>query len=173
MDYSSISCSKNIYTGDESECDMANEPRVPVTGGCLCGAIRYESTEAPNLVGFCHCRMCQKAYGNLFAVFADFPGEGFRYTRGEPTYHRSSEIATRGFCPECGTPIVFQYDGSAGPAIMVGSLDHPEDWPPTWEHSGIESKVPWYRISDDLPQTTTDESEFLVKARERKRSSSS
>jgi hypothetical protein len=53
---------------------------------------------------------------------------------------------------------------------MVGTLDHPEDWPPTWEHSGIESKVPWYEICDDLPQTRTDESEFLKTAHERKAS---
>ena len=52
---------------------------------------------------------------------------------------------------------------------MVGSLDHPEDWPPTWEHSGIESKVCWYTINDDLPQTTTDESQFLESAQKRKR----
>jgi hypothetical protein len=42
--------------------------------------------------------MCQKAYGGLFTVFADFPGEAFKFTRGEPQYFRSSEIATRGFC---------------------------------------------------------------------------
>jgi hypothetical protein len=112
--------------------------------------------------------MCQKAYGGLFAVFADFSGEAFKFTRGEPQYFRSSEFATRGFCRGCGTPISFQYDGSSGPAIMVGTLDHPEDWPPTWEHSGIESRVPWYRINDDLPQTTTEESEFLQRARDRK-----
>ncbi len=147
---------------------MNAEARVPVTGGCLCGAIRFESSEAPKLVGFCHCRMCQKASGGLFAVFADFPGEAFNFTRGEPQYFRSSDIATRGFCRECGTPISFQYDGSSGPAIMVGTLDHPEDWPPTWEHSGIESKVPWFAINDELPQTTTEESEFLRRARERK-----
>jgi hypothetical protein len=101
-------------------------------------------------------------------VFTDFPGDAFRFTSGELRYYRSSKIATRGFYPECGTPIAFQYDGSSGPAIMLGTLDHPEDWPPTWEHSGIESKVPWHTISDDLPQTTTEESEFMIKARERK-----
>ena len=147
---------------------MTDKPRIPVTGGCLCGAIRYESTQAPDLVGYCHCRMCQKASGGLFLVFADFEGDAFKFTRGEPRYYRSSEIATRGFCPECGTPIAFRYDGDTGPAIGVGTLDHPEDWPPTWEHSGIESKVPWYEISDDLPQTTTEESEFLKDARDRK-----
>lgn len=112
--------------------------------------------------------MCQQASGNLFIVFADFPGATFSYTRGEPTFFRSSEIATRGFCAKCGTPISFQYDGSEGPAIMVGSLDHPEDWPPNWEHSGIESKVPWFEIADDLPQTKTEESQFIKAARERK-----
>jgi hypothetical protein len=115
--------------------------------------------------------MCQQASGNLFIVWADFSDETFRFTRGEPRYYRSSEIATRGFCPECGSPISFQYDNSSGPAIMVGTLDHPEDWPPTWEHSGIESKVPWYEISDDLPQTKTEESGFLIEARERKEGS--
>jgi len=42
------------------------------TGGCLCGAVRYESTKPPIWVGYCHCRMCQKAYGNLFGIFAAF-----------------------------------------------------------------------------------------------------
>ena len=149
---------------------MVDKPHIPVTGGCLCGAIRYESTQAPELVGFCHCRMCQKSSGGLFLVFADFDGDAFKFTRGKPRYYRSSEIATRGFCPECGTPITFQYDGDAGPAVGVGTLDHPEDWPPTWEHSGIESKVPWYEICDKLPPATTEESEFLKDARDRKAS---
>ena len=146
---------------------MNDRPKVPVTGGCLCGAVRYESSEAPNLVGYCHCRMCQKASGGLFLIFADFQGDAFRYVRGQPRYYRSSELATRGFCSECGSPIVFQYDDSSGPAIMVGTLDHPEDWPPNWEHSGIEGKVPWHLINDDLPQTKTEESEFLKEAQKR------
>jgi len=114
--------------------------------------------------------MCQQACGGIFYVFADFDGDAFKFTRGEPRYYRSSEIATRGFCPKCGTPITFRYDGDTGPAVGVGTLDHPEDWPPTWEHSGIESKVPWYEICDDLPQTATEESEFLKDARDRKAS---
>ncbi len=57
---------------------------LPVTGGCLCGAIRYESTAPPNWVSYCHCRICQKAYGALFGLFAAFPEAAFRYTRGQP-----------------------------------------------------------------------------------------
>ncbi|MEE8274940.1 MAG: GFA family protein [Alphaproteobacteria bacterium] len=70
---------------------------MPITGGCLCGAIRYEATETPHDAGYCHCRTCQKAYGNVFTVGAAFPKDRFRFTRGEPRLYRSSEIAERGF----------------------------------------------------------------------------
>ncbi len=64
---------------------MMGEKTMPVTGGCLCGAIRYESTEPPNWVVSCHCRMCQQASGGLFCLGVEFTGEAFRYTKGEVT----------------------------------------------------------------------------------------
>ncbi len=127
------------------------EKTMPVTGGCLCGAIRYESTEPPNWVKYCHCRICQQAYGGLYAVGLEFPGEAFRYTKGEVTYYRSSSWAKRGFCANCGSPVDHLYVNDPDPIVCIGTLDHPEDWPPG-SHVGIESKVPWYVISDDLPQ---------------------
>ena len=48
--------------------------RVPVTGGCLCNAVRFESKEAPTQGFFCHCRICQKAYGGLFSATVTFSG---------------------------------------------------------------------------------------------------
>ncbi len=127
------------------------EKTMPVTGGCLCGAIRYESTEPPNWVKYCHCRICQQAYGGLYAVGLEFPGEAFRYTKGEVTYYQSSSWAKRGFCANCGSPVDHLYVNDPDPIVCIGTLDHPEDWPPG-SHVGIESKVPWYVISDDLPQ---------------------
>ncbi len=56
---------------------------LPITGGCMCGAIRYEATEPPQEVGYCHCRMCQKATGNLFYPYATFRSDAFRFTQGE------------------------------------------------------------------------------------------
>ena len=47
------------------------QKRPPITGGCLCGAVRYESTESPVNGGYCHCRMCQKASGGLFTAWVD------------------------------------------------------------------------------------------------------
>ena len=149
---------------------------MPITGGCLCGAVRYEAHEPPLRVAYCHCRRCQRAYGNLFGTFASFRIETFRYTRGEPRFYRSSAWAERGFCPTCGTPLVF-LDATDTLGVLVGSLDHPEHWPPVaghhlgiesqdhpehWppvagHHLGIESQIPWLRIDDDLPRWRTED----------------
>lgn len=141
---------------------MGNE-HIPVTGGCLCGAVRYESSLAPVGGYFCHCTMCQKGYGGLFQATVKFEGSGFRFTQGEPKYYRSSAFARRGFCAECGSPLAFVYDENPTLWILFGSLDHPEDWPlmkdAAWgqtAHVAIESKVPWYEVTDGLPQRTTD-----------------
>ncbi len=134
-----------------------SDKTMPITGGCLCGAVRYEAHEPPLRVAYCHCRRCQRAYGNLFGTFASFRIETFRYTRGEPRFYRSSAWAERGFCPTCGTPLVF-LDATDTLGVLVGSLDHPEHWPPVaGHHLGIESQIPWLRIDDDLPRWRTED----------------
>ncbi len=140
------------------------EKTMPVTGGCLCGAIKYESTEPPNWAVYCHCRMCQQAYGGLYGLGLEFPGEAFRFTKVEVTYYQSSPWAKRGFCANCGSPVDTWYINNPDPIVYIGTLDHPEDWPPGG-HVGIESKVPWYVISDDLPQRRTDVSKIVEAAK--------
>ena len=132
---------------------------VPVTGGCLCGAVRYEAKDPPVQGFFCHCSTCRKSYGGLFQVTLKFNGQSFQITRGELRYYCSSDFAKRGYCAGCGSPIVFLYEGNPNVWVLVGSLDHPEDWPLTkeapWGHSGhcyVETKVSWYEITDGLPQ---------------------
>jgi len=75
-----------------------------LTGGCQCGAIRFAVSALPVRVSICHCRMCQKASGAPFASFADIDHESFTWTRGKPAAFRSSSIAERDFCRDCGTP---------------------------------------------------------------------
>jgi len=135
--------------------------QVPVTGGCLCGAVRYESKEPPTGGGYCHCRICQRSGGGLFNASVSFPGPAFGFTKGEPRYYRASSFAKRGFCVECGSPLVFIYEGNPHVWIKIGSLDHPEDWPmtkdATWgrsTHAHTDTKIPWYEIRDSLPQST-------------------
>lgn len=81
---------------------------LPITGGCLCGAIRFEATEPPTWVAHCHCRMCQRAYGQWSGIFVRFKGAqkgALRFTKGVPTYYQSSAWLERGFCSNCGSPL--------------------------------------------------------------------
>ncbi len=121
-----------------------------LTGGCLCGAIRYACAVRPCDVHFCHCRLCQKAFGNVFAVFGSLPTTALTFTRGAPQLYRSTPYAERGFCRDCGTPLTFRYLRSAWIAIAIGSLDQPGSVRPEM-HWGIESRVPWLSLNDDLP----------------------
>lgn len=141
---------------------MANQ-HIPVTGGCLCGAVRYESKEPPTEGYYCHCTMCRKHYGGLFAAAVRIPGVALEFTKSQPKYYRSSAWAKRGFCSDCGSPVAFFFEGDPDAWISVGSLDHPEDWPMTkhasWGqsiHVFIDTKIPWYEISDGLPQRESD-----------------
>jgi hypothetical protein len=121
-----------------------------LTGGCLCGAIRYACTERPCDVHYCHCRLCQKAFGNVFAVFGSLPRTAFYFTCGTPQFYRSTPYAERGFCRDCGTPLTFAYLRSDWIAVAIGSLDRPDAVRPEM-HWGIESQVPWLSLYDGLP----------------------
>jgi adenylate cyclase len=139
---------------------------MPIAGGCLCGAVRFEATAPPTWVGHCHCRMCQRAYGQpsgLFVAFKEQQKDAFRFTQGMPTYYRSSAWLERGFCATCGSPLGIRTP--QGHSVMVGTLDHPEDWPPDAGHSGIESQIPWNVIHDDLPRTRTEDDPDFIAAR--------
>lgn len=137
------------------------EKTFPITGGCLCGAVRYEADDPPSDVCYCHCRMCQKSCGNPSALCAFVPKATFRYTKGEPKFYRTSDWMERGFCVECGTPLLMR-DLTDTHAIYIGTLDHPEEWPPTLGHSGIESRIPWDTIDDGLPCWRTEEDPELI-----------
>src|SRR5207249_3054798 len=65
---------------------MSKTP-IPFTGGCVCGAVRYELTAEPILTLKCHCRDCQHITGSGFAPAFLVPAEAFRLTRGQLRYH--------------------------------------------------------------------------------------
>ena len=138
------------------------------TGGCLCGAVTYESTGSPvkENCGYCHCRMCQKAYGNGFTAFICFPAESFRITRGEPTIYRSSNVGERGFCARCGSPVIMLYTSLPDKVwVYVGTMDRAGDMEPYMTgHVCIEGEIPWLTIHDDLPRERSDEVEVYASA---------
>ena len=123
----------------------------------MCGAIRYEVCRPPLEVYYCHCRVCQRAFGNVVGTWAQCAADSFRITRGEPKFYRSSDIAERGFCSNCGTQVVVMgFEADEPVAVSLGSLDHPEDLRPEG-HFGVESKVPWFDVQDDLPHIRTED----------------
>ena len=127
---------------------------LPITGGCQCGAVRYALHAVPGNTHFCHCRMCQRAVGGPFAAFTGLPRAQIEWTRGEPAFFQSSSVAKRGFCRDCGTPLSFAYDRSDRFSVTIGSLDHPETVPIA-RHYGVESKMPWLKLCDGLPEEAT------------------
>jgi len=132
----------------------------PMTGGCQCGAVRYALHAPLEKPHYCHCRMCQRAMGNLFAALVGVPKDKLEWTREKPSFFASSTVAARGFCPKCGTPLTFAYHEAKRVYVTIGSLDHPEAAPPQI-HYGVESRVPWLHIDDGLPREATADNEAL------------
>ena len=124
---------------------------MDVSGGCQCGAVRYHATEMLDNAHICHCRMCQKAVGNIFAALVAAPREVITWTRGTPARFRSSEHVDRGYCRDCGTPLF--YDNTEGDRVnfTIGSLDHPELFPPH-ANTGNEGQVPWFKSLTTIEQ---------------------
>jgi hypothetical protein len=130
---------------------------VRITGGCQCGAVRYALHAEPTGASICHCRMCQKAFGSYFAPLAGVKRADFEVTRGEIAYFRSSDEVERGFCRDCGTPLIFHYVGSERRiSVSLGSLDDPAPIRPM-EQYGIESRMPWFSELPALPGDKTTE----------------
>jgi len=137
----------------------------PVTGRCLCGAIRYEINAPAIDVAYCHCRMCQRFTGGQIVAGAFFPAEAIRFTQGEPKYYQSSLIAERGFCADCGSSVIYKslsmQKFSGAHWVLLASLDKPENFVPSW-HLGIESQMPWLDVRDDLPRVRCKDSPSIV-----------
>jgi len=133
---------------------MSAETKPLLTGGCQCGAIRFALTAAPVKVSICHCRMCQKASGAPFASFADIEKRDFSWTRGKPAAFKSSTIAERDFCRDCGTPLSFRRIDGERIEIMTGAFDRPDRVIPTRQY-GTESRLGWVVGIANMPSQTT------------------
>src|SRR5260370_38943596 len=97
-----------------------------ITGGCACGAIRYEVSAEPIVMFNCHCRDCQKTTGGGYTPVFYVPAKAFKVTKGTPKYYKTpSEIVgdnIRGFFPECGSRL-FDGNTDVGQDITTSRLD--------------------------------------------------
>ena len=86
---------------------MAKDEAVAVTGGCLCGAVRFEGQAFLRSAYYCHCTICQKATGAPFEIGVLIKEGTLRFTKGTPTYYQSSSFGKRGFCAVCGSRLLW------------------------------------------------------------------
>lgn len=124
-------------------------------GGCQCGAVRYELRD-PEWASICHCRMCQRASGQPFMTFLGGNAGKVVWTRGKPSIFQSSDIAERGFCSQCGTPLTYGRKAAGTLSVTMGSLDDPAIFEPT-RQNGIEDKVAWLDGLAGVPGVTVAE----------------
>ena len=110
------------------------------TGGCQCGAVRFAIADPLGEASVCYCRMCQKATGGAFGLFVRVDRERLNWTRGEPKRFASSNVARRGFCAECGTPLTWEHD--EGLDITVAAFDQAAEIEPVVQMV-IEAQFPW------------------------------
>ena len=127
---------------------------MSITGGCLCGAVRYEASAEPLAVRTCWCRLCQYLGGGTATVNVCFETSAVSIT-GELADHRSvadsGNVMHRGFCPKCGTPVTSTAE--VRPHLIfvrAGTLDDPSIAAPQatiWTSAAPE----WACISDEIP----------------------
>ena len=126
-----------------------------VDGGCMCGKIRYAAAIENDEAYLCHCRMCQRASGNVSLAMKNVKKTDVRWER-EPDYYQSSPIARRGFCATCGTSLTFEFPDSENMDLIVGSFDDPSRFRPK-HHFGAESMHRAWLDTQGLPEyKTTD-----------------
>jgi len=129
---------------------------LPITGGCHCGAVRYESTAEPVLMLKCHCRDCQQMGGGPYVPAVIFPLATFRVTKGELRHYRTpSERGghnLRGFCAECGSRLTGAENKERGIiGVIASSLDDPSIFVPQMDLYVADAQ-PWDLMDDSLPK---------------------
>jgi len=126
------------------------------TGGCLCGAVRYESDGEPQFALQCHCRDCQRASGAPHVAAVRVASADFCITKGAPKRYvakaDSGNEITRTFCGDCGTPLYVQV--STRPDIVgvrVCTFDDPSWFRPE-ANIFVRSAQPWDHLDPAVPQ---------------------
>ena len=137
--------------------------KLPLTGGCLCGGLRYELASEPRLAYVCHCTDCQHLMGSAFSVAITVPASAFRLTKGEPRRLQktadSGRIIARWICPDCAGWVTSDPQPGGAPGetihrIRAGSPDNTSWLRPT-AHYWTRSKQPWVVLaeSDEVYET--------------------
>lgn len=117
---------------------------MPLSGSCLCGAVRYEIDGLDGPIGHCHCRTCRKSHTAAYASTARVNRNRFRWTTGREMVRGflSSPDKTRYFCGTCGAHILAEREGQDQVILRVASLDDDPGERPV-AHIWTSHDAPW------------------------------
>ena len=128
----------------------------PFTGGCACGAVRYEIADQPMFQNACQCRDCQARSGAGHGSYLTFPDRGRVAVRGEAAtwdiLADSGNVKTHAFCPTCGSPVFLTFE--AMPALFTvhaASLDDPGRFQPQAVTYAVRGHA-WDHLDPALPK---------------------
>ncbi|HWV08008.1 MAG TPA: GFA family protein [Pseudomonas sp.] len=122
------------------------------TGGCQCGALRYQFQAPLRDIAHCHCSVCRRSSGGLVTTWITVPLASFQWMTGEPRGFQSSTSCTRYFCADCGAHLaLFTSHSPTTLDVTIATLDHPEQAPAD-RHIWVTSRLPWLHLDPHLPE---------------------
>ena len=122
------------------------------SGGCLCGAVRYEVAGPLRPVVFCHCSQCRRSTGHFLAATAARLRDFRLLADAELRWYAASDSARRAFCGRCGSTLFWQPNGRDYVSIAAGTLDGTTGLTSV-RHIHVADKGDYYSIDDGLPQS--------------------
>jgi hypothetical protein len=143
---------------------------LPLTGGCQCGALRYEVRAAPVMIYNCHCRNCQKTSGSAFNVSVTVLADKFAFTAGEPAVQEwpaeNGAMRAGWFCGDCGSRIVQGYrEAKRVLSLRAGTLDD-TSWVEPVGDIWTRSAQPWVKFIEGglrAEKQPTDYAAFMAR----------
>jgi len=123
------------------------------TGGCRCGAVRYDAGSEIAHHALCHCRDCQMAHGAPVVGWIAFKSAGYRLTKGEPVSYEGEGGSIRSFCGTCGTPLSFVNENVLPGLVDIPSvtLDEPDAGEPSVQIQVAERRK-WMEKLAEMPE---------------------
>lgn len=126
------------------------------TGGCFCGAVRYTIEPGDYRAANCHCTMCRRTSAAPFVTWAMVPKDKFRLLEGAPREFQSSDHGARGYCADCGTPLVCKLDADPDTIdVTLCSFDDPTVLEPKL-NIYVDTEVAWVGKTGELKRWNPD-----------------
>ena len=129
------------------------EEFTQITGGCMCGEVRYEADREPVTVSYCHCYSCRRHTGAPVVTFVVFERDQVKFTKEDRKIYNSSPGVERGFCGQCGTSLTCEGEYMGRPMIgfHISTLDNPDAYVPI-VHQRHGERIDWFDVADNLPR---------------------